>query len=138
MSLASIQVALDTKLQTLAGFDPAQCAWIGVPFTPKVGTPYIAPKVSAISRTRIGSGQFGTVYIKGNYQISLFYPINNGTAALRAQQDAVIALFSQGTTLTTSDGWLVRCDAPTPMPDYQDGEWVQAPIIVPWFVHYDP
>ncbi len=141
MSLRTILAALNAQLITLPGFNDAQCAWPGKPFASTTGVAYLAPKITALVRKRLGgSGQYGTREISGTYQVSTFQPVVVGAAedAAMGVADSILALFEGGTTLTTTDSWMIRMDTPTAMPSIIDGQWVHIPVLCPWFVTYDP
>jgi hypothetical protein len=138
MSIAGIQAALDTQLQTLSGLDPTQVAWPTVPFTPTVGVPYLAPEMSSLVRTVVGAGVKGVIKWTGTYTVNVIDAIGRGTADVSARADAILALFKKGTALSTSDGLTVICDVPSPLPLIQDGAWARIPVTVHFFAYESP
>lgn len=93
-----VQIALDTKLNSLAG--GVAIAWENTKYVPVIGTPFMRPTVllAGAELMDLNDLQLNT----GIYQIDIFYPKEAGPGAVLAQADAVYDHFKSGTKLTAN------------------------------------
>lgn len=136
--LAALEDALHARLKTLAAFDATNCAWPGVPYTPKPGTPYLAPRLVGVDRSVTGLGSTPILYWNGIYQVSAFYPTAKGNGPVNARIDQIIDLFKSGDAYAASPLLTpgVRISAASPVPAaQQDGQWVQGIARISFFAH---
>lgn len=134
MSVASITEALNAKLLT---YESVNIAWPNVHYAPKLGVGYLAPRISARTRTGTGEGQDGVVLHQGFYDIAIYEPIGDGVSYLLTKADAIADLFKKGTSLVHG-GMTVICEVPTITPEQPMSGWIQVVVRVPWFVHEFP
>lgn len=135
MSQASIFQAINAQLATMPGIDEPNVAWLGVSYVPQAETPYIDTSMPALSSHMLTVGKAGVREWRGTFRVTCNWPIGGGIDDAMSQTDAVSALFPNGTTLPTSDGWVVKFSAPDPKPPLQDGTWVKGIVDLPWFLH---
>lgn len=135
MSQASIFQAINAQLSTLPNIDEPNVAWLGVAYVPQAETPYMDTSMPAITAKMITVGKAGVYEWRGIYRVACNWPMGGGIDDVLAQSDAVRALFQNGTTLLTSDGWTVKFFAPDPKPLLQDGAWIKGIVEMPWFLH---
>jgi len=135
MSIVSVRAAIETKLATIT---PAiSTAYENVPFTPVAGIPY---QSVFIMPAMPENPTFGNDYYRdiGIAQISLFYPIQAGTAAAAARAQLIRTTFKRGTSMT-SGGVTVRIDkTPEIGAGRVDGDRWHIPVRVRWFAGVTP
>jgi hypothetical protein len=132
MSIAAIEAVLHDRLALLTGID---IAWPDQPYVPTVGRPYLAPTLVARQRRSMGAGPSAAHQWIGTYQVSVYWPAGEGPGAYNAQIDALIAHFPRALTLPTSAGRPVIIEEATPQPKYDAGDWVNAPVVMQWFLN---
>ena len=129
MSGGSIQSALDTRLQAMGSLPDV--AWPGVKYTPVVGTPYLAPSISALSQRPASAGITGVIRWDGSYTVMVNWSslTAEGTAGAHAIADAVRANFMRGLWLSTSDNWHIVVGNTTIRPPIVQMPWIQIPVV---------
>lgn len=135
MSEATIFKAINTQMATLPNIDENNTAWLGVAYVPQAETPYLDLSMPAITAKMITVGKAGVLEWRGIYQVTCNWPIGGGIDDVLVQRDAVRALFPNGLSLLTDDGWYVKFFAADPKPLIQDGGWLRGIIQVPWLLH---
>lgn len=130
MSIVSVRAALQSALD---GMTPdLATAWENVGYTPVDGTPYQAAYVMPATP---GNPTFGDDYYQeqGIFQISLFYPLDEGTAAAEARAQLIRTTFKRGTSMA-SGSVTVRIDkTPEIGLGRVDGDRWHIPVKVRWF-----
>lgn len=134
MSSATIRAAIDGLLTTSQS-SLISIAWEGVSYFPDQSTPYLGVRMSAMSRRPTGPGVNTVNEWSGKYQVSVWYPVGAGMQAVLTKVDELLAQFSRGTSVVTTDGLTVTFNTPTPTPAIQEGNWVHVPVILPWFAY---
>jgi len=140
MSVDAICTAIDTQLETIAGF-PGDVVLMNVTYAPIAGKPYLMATMAAYVRRALTLGRDKTFapggYLaehRGTYRVDCVVPQDAGRTIATRLQGQVLSLFRRGTTLTSSDGDLVVFDAGTPMPLVGEEGWYRAPVDCPWYV----
>jgi len=134
LSVTNITEALNAQLLT---YESVAVAWPNVHYTPVLGVGYLAPRISARTRTGVGEGTDGVVLHQGFYDIAIYEPIGDGVKYLLTKADEIANLFKKGTSLTYG-GTTVICEVPTITPEQSMAGWIQVVVRVPWFVHEFP
>ena len=127
--------AFDAQLMTLPNIDTNNVAFLGRAYAPQAETPYLATSMPAIKGAMITAGPNGVYQWDGVYQVEVNWPIGGGKQNCLAQSAAVRALFPNALTLTTANGFFIRCKRSTVRPILQDGAWLRAPVQVQWLLH---
>ena len=98
MSVVSIRSALETALAAIS--PPIATAWENDAFTPPdLETPYQA---AFLMLAQPDNTEIGPQHVqRGIFQVSLFYPLAAGTAAVNARAEMVRAAFRRGLSLTS-------------------------------------
>ena len=107
MSQISIRSALETQLATLTPKVSTQ--FENVVFTPVTNVPY--QSVSLLMNSPDDPVIFSPVMYreKGIFQLTLRYPLGNGTIAIMTQAEKIRAAFKRGTVLM-KDNRRILCD----------------------------
>ena len=136
MSTGGIRDAIDSYLNSSQS-GLIDIAWEGMVYYPNQSTPYLAPRMAALTRRAAGFGADAVIQWQGNYQISVWYPVGHGIDPLLSQVDILLALFKRGTTVITADASpiTVSFETPSPTPAIQDNNWLQMPMLIPWFAY---
>lgn len=130
MSIVLVRSALQAKLNAMT--PSLATAWENVDYTPVAGTPYQAAYVMPATPE---NPTMGDDYYReqGIFQISLFYPIQVGTAVAEARAELIRTTFKRGTSMT-SGAVTVRVDkTPDISPGRADNDRWHIPIKIPWF-----
>ena len=129
MSIVVVRAALQTKLNGMAAL---ATAWENVGYTPVAGVPYQAAYVMPAIPD---NPTFGDDYYQeqGIFQISLFYPLQVGTAVAEARAQLIRSTFKRGTSMT-SGAVTVRIDkTPEIGAGRVDGDRWHIPVKIRWF-----
>jgi len=129
MSIVSVRAALQTKLDGMAAL---ATAWENVDYTPVADTPY---QVAYVLPAEPANPTMGDDYYQeqGIFQISLFYPLQAGTAVAEARAQLIRTTFKRGTSMT-SGGVTVRVDkTPEIGRGRVDGDRWHIPVKIRWF-----
>ena len=114
MSQPTIRAVLESALASLA---PAiDTAWQNVPYTPVTGRAYQAAYLLPAEPSNHSMGD-GSRQERGIFQVSLFYPSGQGTAAAGARAEIIKELFHRGASFT-KDGITVQIER---TPEIADG-----------------
>lgn len=135
---AGIVAILQDRLSTWAVAQPIDVAWAGVPYEPVMGTPHIAAQTVAYTRAPTGPGENAPIKHSGIFQMTLRFPPSEGEQPVRTLASTLANLFRRGTSLTTTDGLLVRCEVPDTPASIFESEWISVPIRVPFFAYEFP
>jgi len=100
MSIVYVRAALQSKLDGIA--PSLATAWENVGYTPVVGTPYQAAYVLAAEPENPTMGD-GFYREQGIFQISLFYPLKNGTYTAEHRAQVIRDTFKRGTSITPGE-----------------------------------
>lgn len=125
---AALQKALDTLTPTLATAKENQ------DFTPVTGTPYQALHLMPAmpDNAVMGAGMFIEA---GILQVSLMYPLGQGTGPSQLRAELVRSLFKRGRTFVEA-GVRVHCTkTPKVGPGFKDGDRWHLPISVHWHAY---
>lgn len=137
----AIRSAFTTKL--LAFPTLPQVAWENRPFTP-TQVPYLQPTLIPAESFQSEIGVNGMNRYSGIYQISIFVPAGQGTAAIDLLRDTLIDHFCRGTIITCDDVpewdtdifWSNNRDARVTIlkswtgPTMFETDWVHVPVSV--------
>jgi len=130
MSIISVRAALQAKLYAMT--PSIAYAWENVAYTPVTGTPYAAAYVMEAEPDNPTMGD--DYYLEqGIFQISLFYPLQVGTAVAEARAQLIRTTFKRGTSMT-SGTVTVRIDkTPEIGQGRADGDRWHIPCKIRWF-----
>lgn len=130
MSIVLVRSALQTALN---GMSPALAtAWENVDYVPVTGTPYQAAYVLAAEPDNPTMGD-AFYREQGIFQISLFYPIQVGTAAAEARAELIRTTFKRGTSFTSGTVTVQIEKTPEISPGRVDGDRWHIPVKIRWF-----
>ena len=130
MSLASVRIALETKLN---GMTPSiSTAWENVPFTPVSGTPYQAAYLlpATPANPTMGDGYYRE---HGIFQITLMYPIQAGTLTAATRAELIRSTFKRGTTLISGTVSVIIERTPEIGQGRVDGDRWALPVKIRWY-----
>ena len=130
MSIVLVRSALQEKLDGMA---PALAtAWENVDYEPVAGTPYQAAYVLAAEPD---NPTMGDDYYReqGIFQISLFYPIQVGTAVAEARAQLIRTTFKRGTSMTSGAVTVIVNKTPEIAPGRVDGDRWHIPVKIRWY-----
>lgn len=150
-SYLSILAALDSGLKTfndanlvvLMGVDglpiynntPMDVAWENTRYVPQIGRPYQEPTLLSNDTLQPGNGVSGTTYDHGFYQISLFYPRDEGAGAALGRADLLRSFFKRGVVLS-SGGVTVQVEhTPSISGPMNSPDWYKRAVSVPYFLY---
>jgi len=125
-----IRGALTVQANTAAGL-PGDKAYEGVPYTPVVGTAYVAYALVPTAERPRTLGQYGDTIRQGLFQASLFFPSGSGTGLAESAADAVRAKFPPGQVVTQNET-VVRVRYAERAPAQAHPDWVMVPVTVAW------
>jgi hypothetical protein len=99
----SVRLALQNHLESLGAFSTA---YEGVSFTPTNNVPYQRLNLlrAEVDNTALGSAYYREV---GIFQVTLFYPLNQGSNPIETRAELIRNHFKRGTGLTNG-GRVVR------------------------------
>lgn len=129
MSESIIAAALESRLN---GMTPAlDTAWENAAFKPVVGRPHQRVYLLPAEPDNPSIGQ-GLVRLAGLFQVSLFYPIGTGRAAILARAEAIRTRFKRGTTITQTSVTVHVPTTPSIGAATADGEFYSVVVRVPY------
>ncbi len=125
-----IRAMLESRLNTLS---PALAtAWENVPYTPVAGTAYQAAYLlTATPENPTMGDEFYRE--RGIFQITLFYPLQAGTATAAARAESIRTLFKRGTSITSGGITVIIETTPEIAQGRVDGDRWALPIKIRWF-----
>lgn len=128
-SQAAVRIALETRLAAMVGVLPT--VHQNEKYTPVAGTPYqhVALLPADPANPTLGNSFYRE---RGLFQITLFYPLLNGTAAGSAVAGAIVAWFPRGLTLTQSGITTLINKTPAVAPGFENDGWWVIPVRVPY------
>jgi len=129
MSIVSVRAALQTKLNGIAG--SIAVAWENVGYTPVVGTPYQAAFVMAATpdNPTVGDGFYRE---QGIFQVSLFYPLQAGTATAEARAQLIRTTFKRGTGMVSGGVTVLVDKTPEIGQGRVDSDRWHIPVKIRW------
>lgn len=127
--------AINAQLQTLPNIADIQVIYLGVAGQPEAETPYLSTAMPAFSAIMLTVGSIGILQWKGIYQVSVNFPLGNGTESVTGWMTPIRQLFPIGLTLPTAEGWGVKFLAPTPRGIIPDGAYLRGIVHCPWLLH---
>lgn len=130
------QLAFRNRVLTVTGL-PTLHAMENVQFKPVVGQSWLEENYVPATGTLFSGPASGGMVEETGLSIWKWYePDNTGFVTISNGTDAILALFTPGTTLSLSDGTTVRVrgDAiPRPGQILPDGKgWVYRQVTIPW------
>lgn len=129
MSIVSVRAALQTKLNGIAG--SIAVAWENVGYTPVVGTPYQAAYVMSAEpgNPTVGDGFYRE---QGIFQVSLFYPLQAGTATAEARAQLIRTTFKRGTGMVSGGVTVLVDKTPEIGQGRVDSDRWHIPVKIRW------
>lgn len=133
------RLAFRARVQTLVGL-PTLRILENIKNTPVVGTNWVEENyVPGTSTLYAGPAQGGLVEETGLSIWKWYEPENTGAVILDTGTDALMALFTPGTTMALSDGTTVRVRTDTSVKKSQilpDGKgWAVCTVTIPWIAY---
>ena len=135
MSIVLVRSALQAKLDAMT---PALAtAWENDDYTPVVGTPYQAAYVMPAEPDNV---TLGDDYYReqGIFQVSLFYPLQVGTATAEARAELIRTAFKRGVSMTSGAVTVIVDKTPEIPAGRRDGDRWHIPIKIRWFAGINP
>lgn len=133
MSQTKIRAALETALNAMT---PALAtAWENNTFTPPVATvPY---QKAVILYSQPENPSFGDAFYreKGIFQVTLFYPLKQGTSAITARGELLRSIFKRGATFIKDDICVTIERTPEIPSGTPDGDRWAMPVKIRFFSH---
>lgn len=122
--LLNIQLALDTKLNTLS---PAVAtAWPNTHYKPTENTSWMRPTLMPARSQEATLA--GAIYHQGIYQVDIFVPLEKGVAALMAIEDNIYTLFKSA--VLTKNTSTIRIDVISRGPTSREEAWYRGIIEI--------
>lgn len=137
-SFKAVHLALRNRLLTHATL-PASRAWENERFAPVAGVPYIEEDFVPATAELRGITRGGDVVTEGLYVIRWF-GLEGTSLDLHDALDAALALFAPESTLTATDGTVVRIrgdQAPTRSQIARENGRAVATITIPFRLHHN-
>lgn len=132
MSTASIRKALETRLAALSPAVATQ--YEGVAFQPVNGTPY--QRANLLPGQPDNSEQGSQNYLEvGVFQVTLCYPLANGTGDVGARAELLRQHFKRGTTMTQDGINVIVIRTPAVAAGYPDGDRYKVPVSITYQAH---
>lgn len=133
MSLSLIKGALETQVASIS--PTISTEYENVLFTPVAGTPYQSMYfMPAINERRHLNDAAYTA--KGIFQITLFYPLNQGTSAVMTRAQLYVDNFPIGLILVNSTTKVIISDTPDVVRLGVVGDRYQVVISVSWKAYF--
>ena len=131
MSVVAIRAALETAL---SGMSPAiSTAWENVPFTTVAGTAY---QSAYVMWTEPSNPEFsGGHQEKGIFQVSLKYPLLNGTLTAATRAELLRTTFYRGNTFTSGAYKVIVERTPEILAGFVEGDRWVVPVRIRFFVN---
>jgi len=130
VSYNEVQRLLEQHVATTLG--SAAVAWENVQFAPpRNGTVWYRVTFLPAESQRAAVGSSGMTDIPGVLQVSVFAPVNKGSAAARSAADTLMAALKSGTMLA-SGGVGVTIQRVGRGPARQEPDWYHIPVRATW------
>jgi len=130
MSAALVRIAIESAVNAITpGID---CEWENVGYNPITGTPYQKFNLLFADPDNLGYGS-GPFLERGFFQISLFYPLQTGPAAITARADLIRATFYRGLTLISGTQKVIIERTPAIGTGRIDGDRFMVPVKIRFF-----
>lgn len=129
MSIVSVRAALEAKLN---GMTPSLAtSWENVPYTPVAGTAYQACYLLPATPD---NPTLGTEHYReqGIFQVSLFYPLQVGTATIMARAQLIRTTFYRGLSMTSGAVTVKVMTTPEISSGRVDGDRFSVPVKIRW------
>jgi hypothetical protein len=121
--------------RTLSVGLPELRGWENIALTPEVDRPYVTEQYLPGPTLRETLGTFAELELRPMYAVTIHAVANRGLAAAAKYADAVITLFAPGTSLTATNGDVLRVRSdvgPFRGQLLQDGPgWAMIPVTIP-------
>lgn len=132
MSIVKIRAALENHLSTMSGAIPI--SYENAQFSPTAGSPFQVVNLlpASVENPSIGASLHREL---GIFQVTLYYPINNGSSDAATMAENIRTRFARGITLS-KDSVVVQIDStPSIVRGIIDGDrWVVA-VSVPYMAN---
>jgi len=130
MSIASVRIALETKLNAIT--PSIQTAWQNVGYTPVTGTPYQACYLMPATpdNPTLGDGYYRE---QGILQVSLFYPLQAGPQTAETRAGLIQTTFKRGTSMTSGSVTVRVSSTPHIGQGRADEDRWMIPVKIEWF-----
>ncbi|MFA9200503.1 MAG: phage tail terminator-like protein [Cypionkella sp.] len=129
--LTLIRAALETALAAMSG--NLATAWENVPYTPVPGTPYQRVYLLPVEPDNPTIGRFTTE--KGVFQVSLYYPLDTGSAAAAARAELIRDTFYRGASFTSGGLTTIIERTPEIAPALTLDDRFVVPVRVRFYAH---
>lgn len=132
MSLPLIRSALEVAL---AAMSPSLAtAYQNADYTPVIGTPY--QRAVVLLATPDDIEMTGALYVEqGIFQISLFYPLDNGPADAEARAELIRSTFYRGASFASGGVTVHVSNTPEIAPALIDQDRFMVPVRVRFHAH---
>ncbi|QQR47744.1 DUF4128 domain-containing protein [Myxococcus xanthus] len=109
-------------------------AYPNVVFTPTAGVPWARLDCLPARTSPAGAGVDSHTRRPGVFQVLLFHPVGEGTAASLTVAQALCDAFKRGTRLGRNDT-VVSIHSASVGPALRDEPWWATPVSISWLVH---
>ncbi len=131
-----IEAALNGRLASLGTALTGEIAWEGRGYSPRISVAYTATKTLA-RRVAQGTGPQVTHLWQGNYMLTVNQPNADGKAPLLRRALGLANGFPRRLVLVAGAGRVV-IESYDIQPAYVAGDWVSAPVSIPFFCEEPP
>ena len=130
---ASIADNLLWRLSQLVSDPVMPVANPNIEYDTQSGVPYL--KAEVMFNTSVGMIPYDSdVTVDGLFQVSVFWPANEGTIKPMQVASLVVALFTRGTRIVRNNLDMTFEQQPRVATAIQEPDWVQVPVIIRWRV----
>lgn len=134
MSVTAIRAALEVAL---AGMSPALATqWENAPYSPIPGTPY--QRVYVLWNDPINPEMGTFTQERGILQISLAYPLGDGSASAAARAELIRDTFIRGASFSSGGVTVIVERTPEIAPAIIEPDRYVVPVRVRFFANYKP
>jgi hypothetical protein len=131
MSLINVRAAMEKQLDTIT--PPIDTVPENTDYTPVQGTPYQETFVLAAEPD---NPEFGPMFREqGIFQITLNYPLQEGSGAAASRADLIRAAFKRGSSFVQGGDTIVIERTPAVGPGMPGDTFYQLPVRIRWYVN---
>lgn len=114
---------------------PMDIAWENQRYEPVVGRPWQEATVLPAQTTQPGNGVNGVRYDSGIYQVTLYYPRDEGAGGAAGRADLLRSYFKRGTSLSHNGVTVLVERTPSISPARISASWYQLVVSIPYFIY---
>jgi hypothetical protein len=115
--------------------EPMDVANENARYDPQVGKPYQEAFLLPGTTTQPGNGVQGTTYDKGVYQVTLYYPRDEGAGDAAARAGLLRGYFDRSRLLTHGGITVSVRDTPSISPARTEPDWYKLVVSIPYYLY---